>query len=328
MDIMKRFEEKCAHNPKRIVFPESRDERILRAASILSQRDLVRPVLVGREEQVLAQAERLGVGLEGIEIADPSAPERNQRYLDEYLSVRASRHLNRAVASRVLRKDLFYGAMMVRMGDADGMVAGAANLTASVIKAGKLIIGLRDGVSEPSSFFIMLIPGFDPMVFADCAVNASPEPELLAQIAISSAVSARELLSVEPRVAMLSFSTKGSATHPDVKKVVEATRLARERAPDLRIDGEVQADAAIVPEIAEKKGASPILAGRSNVLIFPDLDAGNIAYKLVEHLAHARAFGPFMQGFRRPINDLSRGCSVEEVVGTTLVTSIQAGGMT
>ncbi len=324
MDIISRFETLCQESPRRIVLPEGSDVRILQAASLVAGRSLAEPTVMGPPDEIREIAGNKGIDLAGVSVVDPDTWEMMDDYIDEYVSMRATRRVTRQIAARVLSKSLMLGAMMVRMGDADGLVAGATNLTATVIKAGKLLIGLKDRVGEPSSFFIMVVPGLPPLVFADCAVNPDPDAELLAQIAISSACSARDLLDVEPRVAMLSFSTKGSASHPDVSKVAKATGIARSLAPDLRLDGELQADAAIVPEIAVRKRAEGILGGRANVLIFPDLDAGNIAYKLVQHLAHANAYGPFMQGFRRPINDLSRGASVEEIIGTILVTSLQA----
>lgn len=325
MDLMKRFEISCSKDPKRIALPESYDPRILEAASIVSEKSLARPILVGSERDILSMSNELGFDLSGVEIISPKEYPKMESYIEEYLAMREGRKITPQIASRILSKGLYFAAMMVRMGQADGVVAGATNLTASIIKAGKLIIGLDEGILEPSSFFIMVVPGFNPMVFADCAVNPNPGAELLAQIAISSSESARKILSVEPRVAMLSFSTKGSADHPDVRKVVEATEIAKKTGHSLCIDGEMQADSAIVPDIAEKKKAGAILGGRANVLVFPDLDAGNIAYKLVQRLARAKAYGPFLQGFRKPINDLSRGCNVEEIMGTILVTSTQAG---
>ncbi len=325
MDVMKRFERMCRKRPKRIALPESEDPRIMRAASIASRRSLAFPVLVGDEGKIREAAREESIDLSGIQIVSPASSAAMESYVEEYLTMRGGRNITREIARRLLSKNLFYAAMMVRMGHADGVVAGATHLTASVIKAGKLFIGLQDDGTEPSSFFIMVVPGFDPLIFADCAVNPNPEPELLARIAITSAASATKLLSVRPRVAMLSFSTKGSADHPDVRKVVTATEIARRLDPDLCLDGELQADSAIVPEIAQRKGAAGVLGGRANVLIFPDLDAGNIAYKLVQHLARAKAYGPFLQGFRKPITDLSRGCNEDEVVAAILVTSIQAG---
>jgi phosphate acetyltransferase len=317
MDLMQRLREACSKAPKDIVLPEGEDPRIIEAAIQVQREGLANPILItGNQNSDLDKR--------GISTIDPQEDTRMDTYVERYLEMREDRGINERIASRVLSKPLHFGAMMVGMGNADGMVAGANNLTASVIKAGKLLIGLEKGISEPSSFFIMDVPGRGLLVFADCAVNPDPDPDLLAQIAVSSASSARALLGVEPLVAMLSFSTKGSADHPRVRKVVSATEIASGKDPTLKIEGELQADSALVPEIAKRKGASDILIDGANVLVFPDLDAGNIAYKLVQHLAKASAYGPFLQGFRRPINDLSRGCNVEEVIGAILVTSVQA----
>ena len=324
MDPMTGLAAKCREKPRRIVLPEADDGRILEAASrVLADRTAL-PILLGPKEELMEVAAGRGLDISSAEIVEPASSAKLSGYVEEYVSMRAFRNVPPEIARRVLTKEVHFGAMMLRMGHADGLVAGATNLTASVIKAGKLLVGLHDGISEPSSFFIMLVPGHGQLAFADCAVNPNPSAELLAQIAATTARSARDLLSIEPRVALLSFSTKGSADHPDVRKVAEATRIARDLAPDFAVDGELQADAAIVPEVARRKDARGILEGRANVLIFPDLDSGNIAYKLVQHLAGARAYGPFMQGFRKPINDLSRGCTVEEIVGTIIVTSVQA----
>ncbi|MBU7004850.1 MAG: phosphate acetyltransferase [Theionarchaea archaeon] len=316
MDLMKRLGETCMEAPKKIVLPEGEDPRIIEAAIRVQREGLANPILISEGPSPELDSSE-------IPIVYPRGDHRMDSYVRRYLEMRGGRGVDERIASRVLSKPLHYGSMMVGMGDADGVVAGADNLTASVIKAGKLLIGLEEGISEPSSFFIMDVPGRNHLVFADCAVNPDPDSELLAQIAVSSASSARALLGVEPRVAMLSFSTKGSADHPHVRKVIDATKIAIQMDPALKIDGEMQADSALVPEIAKRKRASDILDGGANVLVFPDLDAGNIAYKLVQHLARASAFGPFLQGFRRPINDLSRGCTVEEVIGTILVTSVQ-----
>ena len=223
--------------------------------------------------------------------------------------------------------------MMVHLGEADGMVAGAINSTANVIRAASLVIGLQEGISTPSSFFLMEIPGFEGgedgnLLFADCAVNIDPSPDELAEIAIATARSAKWLLDWEPRVALLSFSTKGSASHELVDKVIKATNIAKSKEPSLLIDGELQADAALIPSVAKRKvkGGSPV-AGRANILIFPDLNAGNIAYKLVQRLAKANAYGPILQGFSRPVSDLSRGATVEDIVGVIGIISVIAGSM-
>ncbi len=322
MTVLDRFLQQAKQHPRKVVLPEGNDPRIIAAARKLKDAAIAEPIVLGSPARIKESAEQAKCELHGIETIDPADNSRLAHYVSAYVE---RRDIKESVARRMVRKPLIFAGMMVACDDATTMVAGVSSATASVIQAGAVTVGLAAGIETVSSFFLMVFPEIRgqqgrTLVFADCAVNIDPTPTQLADIALSSASTAARLLTEPPRVALLSFSTKGSAAHELVDKVTTALQIVKQRDGQAPVDGEFQFDAALVPEVAAKKLKEPSeVAGQANVLIFPDLNAGNIGYKLAQHLAGAQAIGPILQGFAKPISDLSRGASVEDVVATSAI---------
>ena len=329
-DYIDKIKEKARSDIKTIVLPETTDKRTLIAASHIEKEGIANIILVGNEEKILDGAGWLDIELDGIEIIDPTKTDRLDTYVDTLYELRKAKGMTPEKARETLLSDyLTFGVMMVKCNDADGMVAGACHSTADTLRPALQILKTAPGTKLVSGFFIMDVPdceyGYNgTFLFADCGLNQDPNAEELAAIADTSAKSFKNLVGAKACIAMLSHSTKGSAKHPLVDKMVEATRIAKEQYPNLVIDGELQTDAALVPSVAKSKAPGSEVAGKANVLIFPNLDAGNIGYKLVQRLGKAEAYGPMLQGLAKPVNDLSRGGSWQDIVGVVALTAVQA----
>ncbi|HPZ05712.1 MAG: phosphate acetyltransferase [Clostridiaceae bacterium] len=327
MNFLEQISERAKKDIKTIVLPESSDIRTIKAAAMVQEKGIARIVLVGKEAEIKRLAGDLDIS--GAVIVDPETSPDFDRYAQELYELRKSKGMTPEQARELVKDELYWGVMMVKMGDADGMVAGAIHSTAETLRPALQILKTAPGTKLVSAFFVMVVPDCEygcngTFIYADSGLVENPDADQLSEIAISSAKTFKNLIQAEPVVAMLSYSTYGSAESELTNKVVEATKLAKQKAPELLIDGELQADAALVPSVGQFKAKGSPVAGKANVLVFPDLNCGNIAYKLTQRLAKAEAYGPITQGIAKPVNDLSRGCSAEDIVGVVAITAVQA----
>jgi phosphate acetyltransferase len=333
MELLDSIKQNARKHNKRIVLPEGYEERTIKAADIAIAEGLAQIILLGDPSEIKAHAAKLGLkNLEKATLVDPKSHEKKQHYIDMMVDLRKSKGLTPEEASKLIEDPLYLGVLMIKNGDADGEVSGADHATGDVLRPAFHYVKTAPGITVVSGAFLMILQdkSFGEngiLVFADSAVTPDPTDKQLAEIAVASAHTARTICGFEPKVALLSFSTKGSAKHEMVDKVISAAAIAKQMAPDLMIEGELQGDAALVESIGQKKAPGSKIAGKANVLIFPDLNCGNIAYKLVQRLAHAEAIGPILQGMAAPINDLSRGCSVSDIVSMIAIAANQAAGV-
>ncbi len=332
MSFVETMKEKARQSIKTIVLPESTDPRVLKAAADVENEGFAKAVLVGDEEKIRQAANENNIDISKVTIVDHLKSDKFDEYVNKFYELRKAKGMTPEKAREIMKEEIYFGTMMVKTGDADGIVSGACHPTAHTLRPVLQILKTAPGTKLASAFFLMVTQcpeyGEDGvLIFADSGMNEYPDAEGLSEIAISSANSFRQLVGKEPRVAMLSYSTYGSASSPLTEKVIEATKILKEKAPDLICDGELQLDAAIIPEVAERKAPGSPVAGKANVLIFPDLDAGNIGYKLVQRFGRAEAYGPLCQGIAKAVNDLSRGCSSDDIVGVVAITAVQAQDM-
>jgi phosphate acetyltransferase len=321
MEFIQSIKEKASKKKKTIILPESSDERVLKAADILSKEKTASIITIGKEDKVRADADKRGLSLTGVRIIDPEKSDKLSDFTNIFFNLRKKKGITIEQARETMGRDLFFAAMMIKEGMADGSVAGSLASTGDVLRAGIQCIGMPEGISIVSSFFLMVKPE-KTYTFADCAVVPNPDAQQLADIAISTADNHKKLTDEEPYVAMLSFSTKGSAEHESVDKVIQAMQIVKTKRPELNIDGELQFDAAVVDSVGRRKAPGSSVAGRANVLIFPDLNSGNICYKIAQRWGKAEAIGPIVQGLKKPFFDLSRGCSVEDIVNTAAICAL------
>lgn len=328
MDFIESVKQRAKKEIKTIVLPEAEDARVLEATAIILKEKFAKVILIGDTEKILNKANENNLDISNIKIINPSESEKYDEYVNLLVELRKNKGMTEEEAKKLVLDPVYYGMLMVKKGEADGLVSGAIHSTADTLRPALQILRTKEGTKLVSAFFVMVVPnckyGDGTFVFADCGLNPNPNVDELEQIAVSSAKSYEQLVEKQAKVAMLSYSTYGSAKSELTEKTIEATKLIKTNNPDLLVDGELQLDAAIVPEVAKSKAPESNVAGQANVLVFPDLNAGNIGYKLVQRLGNAEAYGPLCQGIAKPVNDLSRGCSSKDIVGVIAITALQA----